>query len=370
MTTSEGAGAQTITEHELAQCERANQTGRPRSCSSTGCGCCPSAGTGGRRCSRSTAMWPSCPGGRTTRHRRGGGGASRGVRPQIDRPGGRPLRDHHPGAGPEVCRHRPLLRGLLTQILAGRGLARVSVAIDPAPFRGVLPLPISSLKSAFLVLGNPANRSRAEPLTNEQLRYGSPTPSTRTRPKSCTRPTPCPPWACPVPGGHGQPEPLNRGQGRHQEPGPGPPTDHLGREGPHRPLGDRQRLPQAAAGEPGRDRGRGDEEPRPRPDHRQRLAPGGRDRPSLRPALQRGAVNGWRLWGTPAWSAPRPGSWRSAGEARRPAARWGGPAAGVQVGLGRVARVAAGGQRPPGRRAAGPGPPGQPRAPPVRRVVD
>jgi non-heme chloroperoxidase len=51
--------------------------------------------------------------------------------------------------------------GLLTQILAGRGLARVSVAIDPAPFRGVLPLPISSLKSAFLVLGNPANRSRA-----------------------------------------------------------------------------------------------------------------------------------------------------------------------------------------------------------------
>jgi non-heme chloroperoxidase len=50
--------------------------------------------------------------------------------------------------------------GLLTQILAGRGLARVSVAIDPAPFRGVLPLPISSLKSAFLVLGNPANRSQ------------------------------------------------------------------------------------------------------------------------------------------------------------------------------------------------------------------
>jgi hypothetical protein len=41
--------------------------------------------------------------------------------------------------------------GLLTQILAGRGLTRVSVAIDPAPFRGVLPLPISSLKSAFPV---------------------------------------------------------------------------------------------------------------------------------------------------------------------------------------------------------------------------
>jgi pimeloyl-ACP methyl ester carboxylesterase len=46
------------------------------------------------------------------------------------------------------------------------------VAIDPAPFRGVLPLPISSLKSAFPVLGNPANRSRAVPLTYEQFRYG------------------------------------------------------------------------------------------------------------------------------------------------------------------------------------------------------
>jgi pimeloyl-ACP methyl ester carboxylesterase len=61
--------------------------------------------------------------------------------------------------------------GLLTQILAGRGLAAVSVAIDPAPFRGVLPLPISTLKSTFPVLGNPANRNRAVPLTYEQFRY-------------------------------------------------------------------------------------------------------------------------------------------------------------------------------------------------------
>jgi non-heme chloroperoxidase len=61
--------------------------------------------------------------------------------------------------------------GLLAQILAGRGLAAASVAIDPAPFRGVLPLPISSLKSGFPVLGNPANRDRAVPLTYEQFRY-------------------------------------------------------------------------------------------------------------------------------------------------------------------------------------------------------
>jgi non-heme chloroperoxidase len=61
--------------------------------------------------------------------------------------------------------------GLLTQIVAGRGLASVSVAVDPAPFRGVLPLPISALKSAAPVLGNPANRNRAVPLTYEQFRF-------------------------------------------------------------------------------------------------------------------------------------------------------------------------------------------------------
>lgn len=62
--------------------------------------------------------------------------------------------------------------GLLAQILAGRGLASATVAIDPAPFRGVLPLPFSALKSAWPVLGNPANRNRAIPLTFEQFRYG------------------------------------------------------------------------------------------------------------------------------------------------------------------------------------------------------
>jgi non-heme chloroperoxidase len=62
--------------------------------------------------------------------------------------------------------------GLLTQILAGRGLAAASVAISPAPFRGVLPLPISALRSAQPVLGNPANYNRAVALTYDQFRYG------------------------------------------------------------------------------------------------------------------------------------------------------------------------------------------------------
>jgi non-heme chloroperoxidase len=61
--------------------------------------------------------------------------------------------------------------GLLTEILAGRGLAAVSVAISPAPFRGVLPLPISSLRASAPVLSNPLNRNRAVPLTYDQFRY-------------------------------------------------------------------------------------------------------------------------------------------------------------------------------------------------------
>ena len=62
--------------------------------------------------------------------------------------------------------------GLLTQIIAGRGLSAVSVAVDPAPFRGVLPLPISALRAASPALKNPANRNRAVALTFDQFRYG------------------------------------------------------------------------------------------------------------------------------------------------------------------------------------------------------
>ncbi|MDQ1046371.1 alpha/beta hydrolase [Streptomyces sp. V4I2] len=61
--------------------------------------------------------------------------------------------------------------GLITQMIAGRGLSAASVAIDPAPFRGVLPLPVSSLRAARPVLGNPANFHRAVPLIYDQFRY-------------------------------------------------------------------------------------------------------------------------------------------------------------------------------------------------------
>src|SRR2546430_2374666 len=61
--------------------------------------------------------------------------------------------------------------GLIAQRLAGEGVAAVTVAIDPAPVRGVLPLPLSALKSSSAVLGNPLNYTRAVPLGYEQVRF-------------------------------------------------------------------------------------------------------------------------------------------------------------------------------------------------------
>src|SRR5689334_22605698 len=61
--------------------------------------------------------------------------------------------------------------GTIAQKLLGQGRARAAIAIDAAAIKGVLPAPISSLRSAFPVLRNPANRDRAVSLTAEQFRY-------------------------------------------------------------------------------------------------------------------------------------------------------------------------------------------------------
>lgn len=61
--------------------------------------------------------------------------------------------------------------GLIAQILAGRGLSAATVAIAPAPFRGVTPLPISALRSAWPVLRSLANAGRRTALTAAQFRY-------------------------------------------------------------------------------------------------------------------------------------------------------------------------------------------------------
>ena len=62
--------------------------------------------------------------------------------------------------------------GLVAQKLLGMGLAAGAVALDPAQIRGVLPLPLAQLKSAFPVLGNPLNYKRAVPQTLKQFHSG------------------------------------------------------------------------------------------------------------------------------------------------------------------------------------------------------
>lgn len=84
--------------------------------------------------------------------------------------------------------------GLIAQILLGRGVADAGVGIDAAQFKGVLALPLSSLRVASIVLKNPANRKRAVGLSPEQFKYGF--TNTRTEAESaelyqrCAMPSP------------------------------------------------------------------------------------------------------------------------------------------------------------------------------------
>ena len=83
--------------------------------------------------------------------------------------------DHYLAAIAELDRSPAVIGhstgGLIAQKIAGEGLAAVTVSIDNAPFKGVLPLPASSLKSAAPVLANPANVGRGVALTWEQFQY-------------------------------------------------------------------------------------------------------------------------------------------------------------------------------------------------------
>ena len=163
----------TITEHELQQVERANATGLQPVVFVHGLWLLPSSWDRWARLFEETGFtalapgWPDDP--ETV--------AEANARPEVmaHKTVGQ-VADHFEqivralGRKPAVIGHS--FGGLLAQILAGRGCSAATVAIDPAPFRGVLPLPLSALKSAFPVLKNPANRNRAVPLTYDQFRYG------------------------------------------------------------------------------------------------------------------------------------------------------------------------------------------------------
>ncbi len=167
-----GTDAKTITEHELQQVERANATGKQPVVFVHGLWLLPSSWDRWAQLFEEagfTALTPGWPDDPETVE-------EANARPEVfaKKTVGQ-VADHFE----QIIRglkRRPFVvghsfGGLLAQILAGRGLSAATVAIDPAPFRGVLPLPISALKSAWPVLHNPANRNRAVPLTFEQFRF-------------------------------------------------------------------------------------------------------------------------------------------------------------------------------------------------------
>lgn len=62
--------------------------------------------------------------------------------------------------------------GLITMLLLDRGLGASAVAISPAQPKGVLTLPPAQARVASVALRNPANRHKAQMLTEKQFHYG------------------------------------------------------------------------------------------------------------------------------------------------------------------------------------------------------
>jgi pimeloyl-ACP methyl ester carboxylesterase len=84
--------------------------------------------------------------------------------------------DHYVGAIAKLSRKPVVIGhsfgGLIAQKIAGEGVVAATVAIDNAPFKGVLPLPLSALKSAAPVLTHPGNIRKGVSLTLEQFTFG------------------------------------------------------------------------------------------------------------------------------------------------------------------------------------------------------
>jgi pimeloyl-ACP methyl ester carboxylesterase len=62
--------------------------------------------------------------------------------------------------------------GLIVELLLDRGLGRAGVALSPAPPKGILLLPLSSLKAASPALAHPSRWHGVVPLTLEEFTYG------------------------------------------------------------------------------------------------------------------------------------------------------------------------------------------------------
>jgi non-heme chloroperoxidase len=169
--------------------------------------------------------------------------------------------------------------GLLRRSSPGRGLSAATVAIDPAPFRGVLPLPFSALKSASPVLGNPANRTAPSRSPTSSSATASPTPSARMRRSSCTRPSPCRPPGAPLfQAATANLNPWTEAKVDSENPDRGPLLIISGEKDHTVPWAIANASYKHQQRNKARDRDHRDARPRARADHRQRLARGRRHR--------------------------------------------------------------------------------------------
>src|SRR5437764_2746919 len=176
--------------------------------------------------------------------------------------------------------------GLLAQMLAGRGLAAATVAIDPGVFRGVLPLPGSVLKGIGPFLVDPRTRGRAITLTFDQFKYGWANALDEKEARELyDKFHVAGSGITLVQMGNANLNPWTEAKVNTKNADRGPLLIIEARR-TTRAVGDRKRRLQAAEAEPRRDADREDPEPRPLPHDRPRLARGRPDGARLRQAVR------------------------------------------------------------------------------------
>lgn len=162
-----------ITEWELAEVDRANTDGRPVVAFVHGLWLLPSSWDAWRRKFEEAGYvtvapgWPDDPRTRAEAYANPEVFAGKSVQQVTD----------HYLAVLSGLRTKPAVighsfGGLIVQKLADAGAVAATVAIDNAPIKGVLPLPLSALRSGFPVLRNPANLKKSVTLTFDQFVYG------------------------------------------------------------------------------------------------------------------------------------------------------------------------------------------------------